>query len=252
MENLKSFWQKWKSNIIVVIGCLLFIGQSVHNDNQTKKIVEQSLNKMQNSVSEELIEMRLRMNKYAQEIDGVRRIILLSSTLDKESAHSIAEKIVEVAHRYESISVSLLTSVIYTESHFYKDTVSHAGAMGLGQLMPETVVWICREWNLPYHKDIAFNYEINIKMTAWYLDWLYNNAPITEENIERTLAYYNGGGRQAYRWGLYRKQLNGVTLDSLEAYYAGILYEETKQYVIKVMDRDSLFRKRIDTMLPTG
>ena len=66
------------------------------------------------------------------------------------------------------------------------------------------------------------------------------------------LAYYNGGGRQAWRYSLHEKSLRGVSLSEVEKQYKNRLAAETKNYVEKVIEMDSLFNKIIINQLPTG
>ena len=49
----------------------------------------------------------------------------------------------------ENISPSLLEAVILTESKFDEKAVSHVGAVGMMQLMPDTAHWISEESGLP-------------------------------------------------------------------------------------------------------
>ena len=84
------------------------------------------------------------------------------------------------------------------------------------------------------------------------MDWLYKNTNVAKEDIELSLAYYNGGGRQAYRYNLYRKELQGIKLKGLERHFKNMLAEETKEYVAEIVKNDSLFNKIIKEQLPTG
>jgi len=144
----------------------------------------------------------------------------------------------------------LLTSIFFHESRFNTYAESVDGALGLGQLMPITMYMICKEFNKNCTDSSAYDYKFNIRATAWYLDFLYTYPKNSKGDIERTVAFYNGGGRQAYRWGMYRRHLNGIPLDSLETHYMNILSNETKEYVHNVIQSDSLFNKIIKNELP--
>lgn len=239
-------------NVIIVLLCvtgLVFVFYTNHN--YRIKQTEQN-DKLYN----ELINVKLSMNKNALTIQGVQNIInnIHESVREKnkEQAFMIAEEIVNTANRYNTITPSFLTAMIYVESRFNVDAVSSEGAQGLVQIMPETVAWICREWNINNSKDLAFDPVFNIRASAWYYDWLYKNVPICRLDKEKATAYYNGGARQSYRWGLYRKKLNGLSLDSLEHHYLNKLSSETKNYVHEVIKNDTLFNKKIINELPVG
>jgi soluble lytic murein transglycosylase-like protein len=205
-----------------------------------------------NRMTEMSNNIMLRVNKYALQIQGVQRIIDSSRHIDPQISYMYAEHIVKTANRYKYISVSLLTSILFHESHFNPFAESPAGAMGMGQHMPGTFYMICREWNMVCSDSTIFDYEFSIEATAWYLDFLYKIPKSSKGDIEKVVAFYNGGYKQAYRWGLYRRYEAGLQLDSLEMKLKDILYEETKKYVIGVMDKDSVFQKRINRELPTN
>lgn len=95
----------------------------------------------------------------------------------------IAEAIVQYSDRY-GIDYRLLTSLIAIESAFRRDAVSSSGAIGMGQLKPDTAKWL----------GVVNPYDPvdNIAGTARFLGWLvrkYNG------NLEYALsAYYQGPG----------------------------------------------------------
>jgi hypothetical protein len=95
----------------------------------------------------------------------------------------IAQAIVQYSERY-GIDYRLLTSLIAIESSFRRDAVSSSGAIGMGQLKPDTARWL----------GVLNPYDPvdNIAGTARFLSWLvkrYNG------NLEYALsAYYQGPG----------------------------------------------------------
>lgn len=248
MKNLKKIVIYLKGNVwitsVILFCLLLYIG----NDLNT---IKKNNIKQNEKIYSELINVKLRMNRNALQIQGVKRIIDLTPYRKKNEEESFifAEEIVNTSSRYNTISASLLTSIIYVESRFDRYAISIDGAMGLGQIMPQTLAWICTEWNMNCTDSTVFDPIFNIRATAWYYDWLYKNANICKGNKEKSIAFFNGGGKQAYRWGLYRKKLDNLKLDSLETYYLNKLSNETKNYVIDVMDKDSLFEKNIKNEL---
>lgn len=95
----------------------------------------------------------------------------------------ITDAIVQYSNRY-GVDYRLLTSLIAVESSFRRDVVSSSGAIGMGQLKPDTARWL----------GVADPYDPvdNIAGTARFLAWLtrkYNG------NLERALsAYFQGPG----------------------------------------------------------
>ncbi len=88
------------------------------------------------------------------------------------------------------VPVDLLMAMTWLESGWQNDVVSPVGAMGIGQLMPDTVTWM---------EDIVIgepldptNPDDNIRMSARYLRWLLDR---TEGDAATALAgYYQGLG----------------------------------------------------------
>lgn len=100
-----------------------------------------------------------------------------------DNTSNIAQAIVQYSDRY-SIDFRLLSSLIAIESGFRSDAVSSSGAIGMGQLKPDTAHWL--------GVVDPYNPVDNIAGTARFLSWLvrrYNG------NLELALAaYYQGPG----------------------------------------------------------
>lgn len=95
----------------------------------------------------------------------------------------------------EGISPQLLEAVTLTESKFDETAVSHVGAVGMMQLMPDTAQWISEESGLP--ADQLDKPEQNIPLGAWYLDYLLKKY---ENNEILALAAYNAGRGNVDQW----------------------------------------------------
>ncbi len=103
--------------------------------------------------------------------------------LASDEIGNISQAIVQYSERY-GVDYRLLTSIIAIESSFRRDAVSSSGAIGMGQLKPDTAKWL----------GVMNPYDPvdNIAGTARFLSWLvkrYNG------NLEYALsAYYQGPG----------------------------------------------------------
>ncbi len=127
----------------------------------------------------------------SQASEAFRRQILLVSNyiqnrnrrLGSDDVGNTARAIVQFSNRY-GVDFRLLTSLISTESSFRRDAVSSSGAIGMGQLKPDTARWL----------GVVNPYDPvdNIAGTARFLAWLlqrYNGR------LEYALsAYYQGPG----------------------------------------------------------
>lgn len=208
---------------------------------------KKELIKIEKILDKKLNDIRFQINKNSAIKKHIQSIILKTdSSVGLELSYMYAEEIVEVSVRYKSVNPLLLTSVIYQESRFDKDIISHAGAQGLGQIMPETFNWICDKWNLVCYDSTVFDPIINIRMTAWYLEWLYRHPSICKKNEQLRLAYYNGGGRQAYRYSLYIKEQNNDSLSFAERNHLVRLSTETKKYVRDITKRTEEYTQQFN------
>ena len=68
------------------------------------------------------------------------------------------------------VPLDLLMAMTWLESGWQDDVVSSAGAIGIGQLMPDTVTWM-RDVIIGEPLD-PYNADDNIRMSAAYLRWL--------------------------------------------------------------------------------
>jgi len=97
------------------------------------------------------------------------------------------------AAEYYDIPIELYTALIEVESNWKADAVSHAGAIGLGQVMPSTGDSFCG-----LSKEDLYDAELNLICSASYLSHLF------EKTNDWTLAVqsYNAGYHRIVRQGI--------------------------------------------------
>jgi len=123
-----------------------------------------------------------------------------------------------------SLDPYLVAAVIRAESRFRPGALSHAGAMGLMQVIPTTGEWIAEKLQLEdFTVEDLYQPEINIRFGTWYLRYLLDQL---DEDIESALVAYNAGLSNLLRW-----QSEG-----------GTLFPETRVYVSRVMRGWSTYR----------
>lgn len=120
-----------------------------------------------------------------------------------------------------------LTAIMKAESSFNVDAVSPKDARGLLQIMPETGQWIAQQINLkPFHPDLLFDPETNIRLGAWYVASLEKEF---DGNKIMVLAAYNGGSGNVRKW------LEEKTISKSFEDIDKIPFPETKNFVKKVL-----------------
>ena len=121
-------------------------------------------------------------------------VYILSDISFMRPSREISLLISESAKK-EEISPALLEAVILTESKFDKKAVSHVGAIGMMQLMPDTAEWISEESGLPAKR--LERPEENIPLGAWYINYLLKEY---HNNEVLALAAYNAGRGNVDQW----------------------------------------------------
>ncbi|MCL6453327.1 MAG: lytic transglycosylase domain-containing protein [Alicyclobacillus sp.] len=152
-------------------------------------------------------------------------------------------QIVAAAHQNE-LDPLLVASVIRVESQFHEDDVSHAGAIGLMQLMPQTAQWIAVQMAaegtpLPGGQAETETSQLaspalNIRLGTWYIRYL------TEQfhgNTVAAIAAYNSGPQRVKGW------LAAGTWDGKLAHITDIPVGETRHFVDRVFYNYSLYRR---------
>lgn len=175
-----------------------------------------------------------RMESIAQ-IDNARdsniqKIMSINSRYNKEmsteQSKSIATEIHEMSIKYANLNIDLICATITHESAktWRPDVVSHAGAMGLMQIMPATGAFLAQEEGVLWTsaEKVLFNPIYNIRLGCRYLSSL-----VADYEVDGGLAAYNGGARRAAMWISSGKDNS-------------ILWEETRGYIPAIM---SLYEK---------
>ena len=136
-----------------------------------------------------------------------------------------------------SISSTWAYGIARSESLFMRDVKSHAGAIGLMQLMPATGKDVARDIKLPYSGLATLvDPESNIRLGTTYLGQMAqryggNRVPAT--------AAYNAGPHRVDRW-LPEKG----TIDA-RVWIENIPFNETRKYVKRVLAAQTIFHWRM-------
>lgn len=96
-----------------------------------------------------------------------------------------------------SLDLYLVAAVIRAESRFDPRARSHAGAIGLMQIIPTTGEWIAAQIGEEgFTVEDLYAPEVNIRFGTWYLHYLLDRFG----DMDVVLAAYNAGPSNAVRW----------------------------------------------------
>ena len=123
-----------------------------------------------------------------------------------------------------------------SESLFMPDVASHAGALGLMQLMPATGRDTARRAGISYRGRYSLlDPETNVALGTTYLGWMYERF-----GASRVLATaaYNAGPHRVKAW------LPEVDPVPADVWIEAIPFTETRKYVRRVLTADAIFHWR--------
>jgi soluble lytic murein transglycosylase-like protein len=178
---------------------------------------EARMDKLERSL--EQVQNVMEVHDYRQlAVEKIGRIIKrFNSDIEDAVVSDLANEIFKMSVKYPNLDVDLICATITHESArtWEPSVVSHAGAMGLMQIMPSTGKWLAKyegiEWNSA--EDVLFDPILNIRLGTRYL-----SALIETYDLEGGLAAYNGGGKRVRMWLANNKA-------------DGILWKETRDYI---------------------
>lgn len=128
------------------------------------------------------------------------------------------------------------------ESAFMADARSHAGAMGLMQLMPATAQETARRYSIPLSSpQQALIPEKNIQLGTAYLSQVYNQF---RGNRILASAAYNAGPGRVRQW------LRGAEHVPYDVWVESIPFDETRQYVQNVLTYAVIYGQKLGISQP--
>jgi soluble lytic murein transglycosylase len=131
------------------------------------------------------------------------------------------------------IDPALIYAVMRQESAFNSKALSPAGARGLMQLMPATAERLAKELGEPFDAAALVQPGTSLRLSAHYLKKL---LTAFGGNVPLAVASYNAGPVAVRRWLENGQQLG------LDVFVARIPYEETLEYVERVMGNFARYR----------
>ena len=150
--------------------------------------------------------------------------------------------IAKYSQRY-NVDPCLVVAIIKAESNFNEKAVSHRGAYGLMQIMPDTAIWIAKNMELKDYKiENLYDNEINIAMGCWYINNLNKEF---NGDVDLVIAAYNGGPGNVQKW------LKDKTYSEDGIKLHNIPFGETDKYVKKVKTNYNIYYKLYEDKFKT-
>ena len=122
-------------------------------------------------------------------------------------------------------------ALVNTESSFNPQAKSHAGAIGLTQILPSTAEYICVKNNIEYSNFDLYNPRDNLYLGAMYLRYLFDRF----DSTYTALAAYNAGETVVNSW----LEDTRYSYDKIDLY--NIPYNETKNYINKIKNSEKIY-----------
>ena len=133
-----------------------------------------------------------------------------------------------------NIDPMLSYAIIKTESNFKEDVISKSGAIGLMQLMDNTVKEQAEKLNVEYTNETLLNPEKNILLGLNYFSTLLDKF---NQNYILAFTAYNAGLGNVQKW-----ILNG-TIKEDGTDIENIPFKETNMYVRKIINNYEMYKK---------
>lgn len=139
------------------------------------------------------------------------------------------------------VEKSLVFALSRQESEFDPSAGSSVGAQGLMQLMPGTAKLVAKQYGIGFQAGKLKDADYNVKLGAAHLADLVSNL---NGSYVLTLVGYNAGPRRATEWVSYFGDPRGGKVDAVD-WVECIPFNETRQYVQKVMQNLHVYRSRL-------
>ncbi|WP_297818732.1 lytic transglycosylase domain-containing protein [uncultured Paraglaciecola sp.] len=132
-----------------------------------------------------------------------------------------------------NIDVAWVYAIVRRESSFMPDAASHAGALGLMQVMPRTARYLAKK---KIKKNSLFNANRNVELGTQYMRYLMDKM---DNNAILATASYNAGWRRVQQW---LPEKGNMPLD---LWIETIPYKETRNYVKAVLAYQQIYSQHL-------
>ena len=143
--------------------------------------------------------------------------------------------------REHGLEEAWVYGLIRQESRFVTAAKSDTGAAGLMQIMPATARWTARKLGLKgYRQSLIHQLDTNLRLGTYYMKTVLSRF---DDNPVLASAAYNAGPGRAHRWR------GDLPLEGA-IYAETIPFDETRDYVKKVMSNTMYYARQFDAPSP--
>lgn len=143
---------------------------------------------------------------------------------------------------------ALVLALIRQESGFIADVQSPVGARGLMQLMPATAAGLAKALKVKFSPQKLDDPDFNVRLGSAYVSDLLDDF---EGSYILTLVGYNAGPARARRWIKEYGDPRDPNVDVID-WIEMIPFTETRNYVQRVMESVSIYRRKLDKVTGTS
>lgn len=142
----------------------------------------------------------------------------------------------------EKPETPLVLAIIRQESEYDPEAISHAGARGLMQLMPETAKTLSKQVGLSYSQNkLTSDPDYNVTLGQAYI------AKLIKDNngyLPMAIASYNAGPTRVKQWASQYGDPREKDVDAID-WIEQIPFTETRNYVQRVLENIQIYRLQL-------
>jgi soluble lytic murein transglycosylase len=170
---------------------------------------------------------------------SVSKLALRKGVILSDSGYPALEPASAASDRFPDPAI--LHAVVRQESAFDTQAISHAGARGLMQIMPQTALRVARRLKMPYSRQrLTRDPTYNLRLGQAYLADMLSTY---DGSLILTFAAYNAGPIRVERW-LQRYGDPGPNIYDAIDWTESIPFTETRNYVQRVLENLAAYRSR--------
>jgi soluble lytic murein transglycosylase len=171
----------------------------------------------------------------SNEIGDQQLDVKLSRVASKKNVFFIKDKFQIVKEISNDEYAPLIHAIVKQESGFAPSALSHVGAVGFMQVMPETAKLIAKDLGVPYDRNrLATDIKYNVRFGSHYIKKMIDRFDGSEM---LAIASYNAGPNATQRWiNEFYDPRKEEDLNMIVDWIELITYAETRNYVQRIME----------------